>query len=39
LGIHGHFAVLSTEQRSVPDEKVLPKLPRYDVSWVLDESV
>ncbi len=36
-GIHGHFAVLSPGERGVPDEKACPQLPRYDVSWVLDE--
>ncbi|MCB8946137.1 MAG: nitroreductase family protein [Ardenticatenaceae bacterium] len=38
LGIRGHFALLSAEQRDVSDEKVLPELPRYDVSWVVDEN-
>jgi hypothetical protein len=38
LDIHGHFAVLSAEQRGVQDEKTCPQLPKYDVSWVLDES-
>ena len=37
LGIHGQFAVLSAQERGVPDEKPYPKLPKYDVSWVLDE--
>jgi hypothetical protein len=36
-GIHGHFAVLSADERSVQNEKSLPQLPRYDLSWVLDE--
>jgi nitroreductase len=36
LGIHGHFDVLSAEDR---DESIPPHLPRYDVSWVLDENV
>ncbi len=37
LGIRGHFAVLSASERGICDEKDLPQLPRYDVSWVLDE--
>jgi nitroreductase len=37
LGIHGHFAVLSAEERDVLDDKDRPQLPRCDVSWVLDE--
>ena len=37
LDIHGHFAVLSAGERGVRDENTHPKLPRYDVSWVLDE--
>jgi len=39
LGIHGHAAVLSTEERSVMNEKDHSRLPRYDLSWVLDENV
>jgi len=31
LGIQGHFAVLAAEERL--------QLPRYDVSWVLDENL
>ncbi len=38
LGIQGHFSVLSTEERTVHDEKALPQLPRYDISWVLDSN-
>jgi len=38
-GIQGHFAVLSKEERGVQDEKSYPHLPRYDVSWVLDENL
>ncbi len=30
----GHFAVLSPEERGVEE---LPELPRYDVSWVIDD--
>jgi Putative TM nitroreductase len=33
LGRSGHFAVLTAEQRNTPDA---PVLPRYDVSWVVD---
>jgi len=36
LGIHGHYALLSTEERNVHDEKALPK---YDLSWVLAETI
>jgi len=39
LGIHGHFAVLSAEERGVQVEKELPQLPRYDLSWVLDQDI
>jgi nitroreductase len=39
LGIHGHFAVLPADERGVPDEKARPRLPKYDVSWILDEGV
>ena len=37
LNIHGHFAILSAGQRGIPVESTHPLLPRYDVSWVLDE--
>ena len=36
-GIKGHFSVLAAEERGINDEKTCPQLPRYDVSWVLDE--
>lgn len=36
LGIHGHFAVLSDDERGVQEKKELPK---YDISWVLDENL
>jgi hypothetical protein len=39
LGIEGHIAVLSAEQRGVQDGETCPQLPRYDLSWVLDESL
>jgi hypothetical protein len=39
LGIHGHFAVLAAEERGFSDEKAHPQLPKYDVSWILDEGV
>ena len=39
LGIHGHVAVLSVEERGVQDEKDLSQLPRYNLSWVLDENL
>jgi hypothetical protein len=38
-GIHGHFAVLSADERRTLIDKACPKLPRYDLSWVLDESL
>jgi len=34
LGQPGHFSILSPEQRAVADP---PPLPRYDVSWIVDE--
>jgi hypothetical protein len=36
LNIHGHFAMLSDKERGVQDKK--DQLPRYDLSWVLDEN-
>ena len=39
LGIRGHFAVLSSVERGLQDGQDRPLLPRYDVSWVLDEKV
>ena len=36
LNIHGHFAVLPARERGI--DEVGPQLPRYDVSWVLDEN-
>jgi hypothetical protein len=39
LGIHGHLAVLSDKQRGIQDGKTRPQLPKYDLSWVLDESI
>ncbi len=39
LGIHGHAAVLSAEERGTQNEKTLPSLPKYDLSWVLDEDL
>ena len=37
LGIHGHFAVLSAEERCIHAQKDLHQLPRYNLSWVSDE--
>jgi len=37
LGIHGHFAVLSAEERDIQDKE--DQLPKYDISWVLDDSI
>jgi hypothetical protein len=39
LGIHGHAAVLSAKERDIQDDNALPPLPRYDLSWVLDEDI
>jgi hypothetical protein len=39
LDIQGHFAELMAEDRGIQDEKTVPPLPRYDVSWVLDENL
>lgn len=36
LGIRGHYAQLSAEERGAQGEKTLPK---YDLSWVLDENL
>ncbi len=37
LGVQGHFAVLSAEERGVEVGPARPRQPRYDVSWILDE--
>lgn len=37
LGIHGHLALLTAEDRGIQDEKAIPQLPVYDLSWVLDK--
>jgi nitroreductase len=37
--IRGHFSVLSARERDIHDEKDRPQLPRYDVSWILDENI
>jgi nitroreductase len=39
LGIHGHYALLSLEERCIQNEKAIPQLPVYDLSWVLDETL
>jgi hypothetical protein len=39
LGIQGHFAELAAGERGIQDKKTMAQLPRYDVSWVLDESL
>ena len=36
-GILGHFALLPESERGLHNEKDGPHLPRYDMSWVLDE--
>lgn len=33
--VHGHFTVLSPDERAIQNENALP---RYDLSWVLEES-
>lgn len=38
LGIQGHFSVLPAEERGIYNEKVCPQRPRYDVSWVLNDT-
>ncbi len=38
-GIQGHFSVLTAEDRGIYSEKAHPQLPRYDVSWVLNENI
>jgi len=37
LGIHGHFDMLSSEERGFQEKE--DGLPKYDISWVLDESL
>ncbi len=37
IGIHGHFAVLPTEERGVQEKE--DQLPKYDISWVMDEGI
>jgi hypothetical protein len=39
LGIHGHFAILPAGERGVLDAEDRPQLPRYDVSWVLEDDI
>jgi hypothetical protein len=39
LGIQGRFAQLSVSERGLQDMEEVPALPRYDVSWVLKESI
>ena len=38
LGIRGHAVVLSTKDRGISNQDDLPQLPRYDVSWVVDDN-
>ena len=37
LGIPGRFSILAAEERGISNEQAYLPLPRYDVSWVLDE--
>jgi len=39
LGIHGRLVELSPKERGIQDEMILPEVPRYDLSWVLDEKL
>ena len=39
LGIQGHFAKLSAEERGVQKNRALAQLPKYDVSWVVDKNI
>jgi len=39
LSIQGHFETFSEQERWILDEKARPQLPRYDVSWVLDDEI
>ncbi len=39
LGISGHFAVLSDGRRDIHDDEDQHHLPRYDISWVVDDSL
>ena len=39
LGIHGHLALLSAEERGVHNERARSQIPRYDMSWVLDDDL
>jgi len=38
LGLPGHFAIFSVEERG-EDSETHPPLPRYDVSWVSGKAV
>jgi len=37
LDIHGHFDVLSPEERGIHEKE--GQLPKYDISWILDEKL
>ncbi len=37
LGLHGYFAVLPAQARGVDEPEASTRLPRYDVSWVLED--
>lgn len=39
LSIHGHFDILSVTDRGFQNQRDVPELPQYDVSWVLDGNV
>lgn len=38
LGIQGHFAELPAGDRGIQQEVPVDQLPRYDVSWLLDQA-
>jgi len=39
LGIHGRFTLPSAKEREIQDENSLPQVPKYDLSWVLDDNL
>lgn len=39
LGIAGHLTLLSAKERGIQDEKSLPPVPRYDMSWIPNKNI
>lgn len=39
LGIQGHFSARTAGERGISTEEARPQLPKYDVSWVLEDEV